>query len=69
MVEEFTSIAEVHDKIEFVVSLKSKMKIHYERILDFLKNFSLSYYKDQKCYIIITFSFESEISLCNLHFL
>lgn len=43
MPEEFTSIKEVHDEIELVVSLEGKVQVNDERVLDLLENFSLSY--------------------------
>jgi hypothetical protein len=34
MVEEFTSIAEIHDEVELVISLEGVVQIHDEGILD-----------------------------------
>jgi hypothetical protein len=43
VIEEFSSIAEIHDEVELVISLEGIVQIHNEGILDLFEYFSFSY--------------------------
>jgi hypothetical protein len=43
MPEEFSSVKEVHDKVEFIVCLESVVKINDEGVLDLLQYLPFSY--------------------------
>ena len=48
MVEQLSTIEEVHHKVQFCWSLECVMQLHYKRTIDFLENVSFSLSFDEK---------------------
>ncbi len=48
MIEQLSSIQEVHHKVQFSRSLESVMQLNYKRTVNFLKDVSLSLSFDEK---------------------